>query len=218
VTGTAPPAPQPPAPAPDPAPPVPPWRSRVDAVLWWHPTAPASRGLVPAELGRPLPVALGGLIAYREGPVGPYGELFAAVGVLRGARAAGHVPFMAVDSAASIAGGRANWALPKEACTFAGADPGRPGRLGARGEGWELSATARRRPRRLPLAAAGACAQLWPDGIVRTFGVTLRGSAWAGSVEVVPAPGSAPAAWLAPGRHPALLLSGAQVVGPPAAR
>jgi hypothetical protein len=201
-----------------PASPPPPWHSRVDAVLWWHRAPAGAAALLPPALGRTLPLVLGGLISYREGPVGPYGEAFAAVATLAGHRLAGHVPFMAVDSAPSIAGGRANWALPKEACTFAGADPGRPGRLGARGEGWELSATARRRPRRLPLAAAGACAQLWPDGIVRTFGVTLRGSAWAGSVEVVPAPGSAPAAWLAPGRHPALLLSGAQVVGPPAAR
>ncbi len=214
MTGTAPPAPQPPAPAPDPSPPVPPWRSRVDAVLWWHPTAPASRGLVPAELGRPLPVALGGLIAYREGPVGPYGELFAAVGVLRGARAAGHVPFMAVDSAASVAGGRANWALPKELAALEG-DPGRPGRVAARGEGWAVAAAARARPRALPAWAAAACAQVWPGGAVRTFPVRVRGRARLGSVEVEVAPGSPPAAWLRQGRHPAVFLSGLQVVGAP---
>jgi hypothetical protein len=149
---------------PRPAPPPAPWHSRIDAVLWWHRALPtASRELLPAELGRPLPVTLGGLIAYREGPVGPYGELFAAVGVLRGARVAGHVPFMAVDSAASVAGGRANWSLPKELAAFEG-DPGPPGRVAARGEGWAVEAVARARPRALPAWAAAACAQVWPGG------------------------------------------------------
>ncbi len=199
-------------------PPAPPWHSRVDAVLWWHGTTPAGRALLPAALGgRALPVTLGGLISYREGPVGPYGEVFGALGALRGARAAGHVPFMAVDSAPSIAGGRENWARPKEPCTFAGADPGRPGRVEARGEGWVLTATVRARPRAVPAWSAAPCAQPWADGVVRTFGVTVRGRAWLGSVDVGHDPGSPLAAWLRPGRHPAVLLSGAQEVGPPRA-
>jgi hypothetical protein len=169
---------------------------------------------VPAELGRRLPVALGGLIAYREGPVGPYGEVFAAVGIRRGARVAGHVPFMAVDAAASVAGGRANWALPKELAAFEG-DPGVPGHPIARGEGWAVEAVARARPRVLPAWAAATCAQIWPGGAARTFAVTLRGRARLGSVEIEVAPGSPPAAWLRPGRHPAVFLAGLQVVGPP---
>ncbi len=196
-------------------PPPPPWHSRVDAVLWWHRAAPASRAVLPASVGRPLPVTLGGLISYREGPVGPYGEVFGAVGALRGVRAAGHVPFMAVDSAASVAGGRGNWALPKELAAFDG-DPGVPGRVAVRGEGWALEAVARARPRALPAWAAGACAQVWPGGAVRTFGVTVRGRLRLGSVEVRRPPGSPPLpAWLAAGRHPAAFVSGVQVVGPP---
>ncbi len=196
--------------------PPPPWRSRIDAVLWWHRAASAGAAAPPAGLGgRLLPVTLGGLVAYREGPVGPYGEVFAAVGVLRGGRLAGHVPFIAVDSAASMAGGRANWALPKELATFDG-DPGVPGRVAVRGDGWALEADARARPRALPAWAAGACAQVWPGGAVRTFGVTVRGRLRLGSVEVRRAPGSPPLpAWLAAGRHPAAFVSGVQVVGPP---
>jgi hypothetical protein len=193
--------------------PPPPWRSRVDAVLWWHRGTPASRAL-PEELGRPLPLVLGGLIAYREGPVGPYGEVLAAAGVLRGARAAGHVPFMAVDSAPSVAGGRANWALPKELAAFDG-DPGVPGRVAVRGEGWALEAVARARPRALPAWAVAACAQVWPGGTVRTFRVTVRGRLRLGSVAVERAQGSELERWLLPGRHPAAFVSGLQVVGPP---
>jgi hypothetical protein len=198
-----------------PAPPPAPWHSRIDAVLWWHRALPTAGAPLPAGVGRPLPLTLGGLISYREGPVGPYGEVFAARAALRGGRPTGHVPFMAVDSEPSEAGGRGNWALPKEVCAFAGADPGRPGPVTARGAGWELTATTRLRPRELPARAAARCAQAWPDGIVRAFGVTLRGRAWIGSVEVAGITG-APAAWLRPGRHPALLLAGAQEVGPPA--
>ncbi len=196
-------------------PPPPPWHSTVDAVLWWHRASPASRALVPPALGsRALPVVLGGLISYREGPVGPYGEVFGVVGAVRGARAAGHVPFMAVDSAASVEGGRENWALPKELASFEG-DPGTPGRVAARGAGWALEAVARARPRALPVWAAAACAQVWPGGAVRTFRVTVRGRGRLGSVELAHAPASPLEPWLRPGRHPAVLLSGLQVVGPP---
>jgi hypothetical protein len=50
---------------------------------------------------------------------------------------------------------------------------------------------------------------------VRTFAVTMRGPARAGSVEVEhDDPGAPLAAWLAAGRHAAVLLSGAQLVTP----
>ncbi len=195
--------------------PPPPWHSRVDAVVWWHGASPASRELVPAQLGRPLPLVLGGLIAYRDGPVGPYGEVFGAVGAVRGVRVAGHVPFMAVDSAPSVAGGRGNWALPKELAAFEGV-PGVPGRVAVRGEGWALEAVARARPRALPARAVAACAQVWPGGALRRFLVTVRGRLRLGSVEVHHAPGSELGGWLLAGRHPAAFLSGLQVVGPPA--
>lgn len=195
--------------------PPPPWHSRIDAVLWWHRATPHSRELVPAALGgRALPVTVGGLISYREGPVGPYGEVFGVVAAARGARAAGHVPFMAVDSAASMAGGRGNWALPKELASFEG-DPGTPGRVAAHGDGWALEAVARARPRALPARVAAPCAQVWPGGALRTFPITVRGRGRLGSVELTHAPGSPLERWLLAGRHPAVFLSGVQVVGPP---
>jgi hypothetical protein len=199
-----------------PAAPPAPWTSEVDALLWWHPATGTGRRVLPPELaGRAgLPVALGGLIAYRSGPVGSYGEVFGAPVLLRGGPALTHVPFMAVDSSASVAGGRGNWALPKEPARFEGV-LGRPGTVSARGDGWELRVTARARPRRLPAWAAFSCAQVWPDGSVRTFRVTVTGSVRLASAEVAHPAGSPLAGWLVPGRHPAVLVSGRQRVGPP---
>jgi hypothetical protein len=196
------------------APPAP-WRSDVDALLWWHRAAPAARDRLPAALAprAGLPVTLGGLISYRAGPVGPYGEVFGTPVMLRGGPVLTHVPFMAVDSAASVAGGRGNWALPKELAHFDG-DPGTPGRVVARGEGWALEVVARARRRALPAWGRFACAQVWPDGAVRTFAVTMRGRARAARVEVQHLEGSPLEAWLVAGRHPAVLVSGVQVVTP----
>jgi hypothetical protein len=160
-----------------------PWTSEIDAVVWL----------------RRSPLALAGLISYRDGPVGPYGEAFIAPLGPRGAQ----VTFMAVDSAPSMAGGRGNWALPKEMARFDG-DPGTPGRVTVAGEGWRWDVTARARRRSVPAFGAYVVAQPWPDGVVRPFRVTVRGRARLGSVEVDGR------------RRGAVLISGRQVVGPPA--
>lgn len=193
-----------------------PWHSRVDALLWLHRAAPAARAVLPPALAARagLPVTIGGLISYRDGPVGPYGEVFGAPLMLRGAPMLSHVPFMAVDSTASVAGGRGNWALPKELAEFDG-DPGRPGAVTARGDGWELRVTTTARTRRLPLALRMLAAQVWADGEVRTFSVTLRGRARLARVEVEHLAGSPLADWLVEGRHLAVLLSGRQDVSRP---
>jgi hypothetical protein len=198
------------------APPPPPWRSEVHALLWWHRAAPGAEAALPAALrGRAgAPLTLGGLIAYRDGPVGPYAEVLGAPMLLRGGAGLSHVAFMAVDSAASVEGGRANWALPKEPAAFSGA-VGRAGAVSARGAGWALTVTTAVRPRALPAWAAVRCAQEWPDGAVRVFGARMAGRARLASVQVHHDVPSALAGWLLPGRHPALLLSGRQVVGPP---
>jgi Acetoacetate decarboxylase (ADC) len=196
-------------------PPPAPWRSDIDALLWWHrPAAEAAATLPEALRGwRALPVALGALVSYRRGPVGPYAEVFAGRLLLRGGRPHAHVEFIAVDSQASIAGGRANWALPKEAARFEGA-PGRPGRVRATGDGWAVSVHAEARAPRLPAWAALPCVQVWPDGRARAFTVRVCGTARLADAHVTHEPPSAPAAGPAAGRHPAVLVSGRQVVTP----
>jgi hypothetical protein len=185
-------------------------------VLWWHRATPAARERLPPALRARagLPVTLGGLISYRVGPVGPYREVFGTPLILRGRPALTHVAFMAVDSAPSVAGGRGNWALPKELARFDG-DAGRPGAVTARGDDWALTVTARARPRAVPAYGRFACAQVWPNGAVRDFAVSVRGRARPGSVEVAhDDPASPLAGWLAAGRHPAVLVTGAQLVTP----
>lgn len=192
-----------------------PWRSSVDALLWLHPAARAARGRLPPQLAARagIPVTIGGLISYRDGPVGPYGEVFGAPVMLRGALLLSHIPFMAVDSAASVAGGRGNWALPKKLVEFDG-DPGRPGAVTARGDGWELRITTIARARRLPMTVTMRAAQVWSDGQVRTFSVRMRGRARLARVEVEHVVASPLGDWLVAGRHFAVLMSGRQDVSP----
>ena len=127
-----------------------------------------------------------------------------------------HVPFIAVDSERSIAGGRGNWALPKVPASFDG-DVGRAGRSTAEGDGWALSVAVGARPRRLPFFGVFRCVQVWPDGRAREFRVRVRGRAQVGHAEVEHHTASALSDWLVAGRHPAILISGVQdVLAPPA--
>lgn len=193
-----------------------PWRSVIDALVWCHPATSAARGLLPEQLVPRvgLPLTIGGLVSYREGPVGPYDEILGAPILLR--PLAAHVPFIAVDSERSIAGGRGNWALPKVLASFDG-DVGRAGRSTAEGDGWALSVTAGARTRRLPFFGIFRCVQVWPDGCQREFRVRVRGHARPGHAEVVHGAASALSDWLVTGRHPAILISGIQDVLAPSA-
>ncbi len=196
--------------------PAAPWHSRIDALLWLHPATPAARDALPSQLaGRAgMPVTMGGLISYHEGPVGPYGEIFGAPLMLRGAAMLSHVAFMAVDSERSVAGGRGNWALPKVLTTFDGT-PGVPGEVAARGDGWAVRVRATARPRRVPLSLTVRSAQVWDDGGVRGFSVRMRGRARLARVDVEHTEPSPLIGWLTEGRHVAVLISGTQDVSPP---
>jgi hypothetical protein len=167
-----------------------PWRTDALAVLW---------------LQR-APLGLGGLVLYRDTPVGPYHELFAASVLLRRGRPAAHVGFMAVDSEASRASGRANWALPKELATFAPAAGGAT----VGGDGWTVRVRTAVRGRAFPLPAAGRCFQPTAAGQELTFAVGFRGRARAAAVEV-----SATTPWLRAGRHAAVVIDGTLDVSAP---
>ncbi|MDX6680561.1 MAG: hypothetical protein QOG94_600 [Solirubrobacteraceae bacterium] len=200
------------------APPAP-WHSSVHALLWCHPATPSAGGELPQPLAarRAIPITIGGLISYVDGPVGPYREIFGAPLVLRPVPPVSRVAFMAVDSAASVAGGRGNWALPKVLASFEG-EPGRPGRVTARGDGWEVRVTATARARRIPAVATFRCAQPWPDGIVREFSVRMRGAAQLARVEVEHRAPSPLSGWLTDGRHVGVVISGTQNVSVARAR
>ena len=83
---------------------------------------------------------MGAFVHYLDTPVGPYAEVLASPAVLLrgGLLAAAHIPFIAVDSEASVRGGRENWALPKTLArfAFAGGRFGRRGRTGRCARRW----------------------------------------------------------------------------------
>lgn len=211
-----------------PAGPPPPWLCRLDAIVWWHRPGPGAAAALPDGLGaaRRLPVTLAALVRYAATPVGPYGELAGCpLLLLDGGRMAGHVPFIAVDSAASADGGRALWALPKVMAAFDW--PDRPLAAGpaeatvrhGEGEAGPAEATARQgkgdwsvavrlRPRRarIPFAAAARCLQVDEDGRRVAFPVHAFGLAAPARTHVTVAGPGAPA-WLRDGDHAALVLS-----------
>jgi hypothetical protein len=71
------------------------------------------------------------------------------------------------------------------------------------------------RTRRVPFSLTMRSAQVWEDGVVRELSVRMRGRARPARAEVEHAVPSALSAWLAPGTHLAILISGRQDVSAP---
>jgi len=89
--------------------PAPPWTCRLRAVVVPALLRPRGRG------ASGLAAGAFAVVDYADTPVGPYREALTAVALsLR----SGWVPWMVVDSAASRAGGREHWGLPKELATI----------------------------------------------------------------------------------------------------
>lgn len=181
-----------------------PWSCRCEAVVWLGRGGRAARAAFPPALGggRAL-VTVGGFVRYQETPVGPYDEVLGMVGGHRGVRPFGSVGFMAVDSAASLVGGRTNWAMPKTLASFSGAIADRATFSGA-GDGpvsWRVQATPRVVGPRLPLRARTVARQQFPDGVVRDSVLTASGTFRPAVVRVEVASEGPLASWLRPGRH-----------------
>ena len=191
-----------------------PWATVLDAVVWFHRAAPGARGRLPAALRgrRGLPVTVGALVRYRETPVGPYHEVLASPVLLAGPKGPeAVVPFIAVDSPASVHGGRENWALPKALARFEWPERPQGGfELDAEGAGWSVHATVCPRARRLPVAAVARNRQVSPAGAEITFSSSVRGRARLATVELETRGPTLPG-WLRSGRHPALVLDGARM-------
>lgn len=162
-----------------------PWRTRCALTVWWHRPRRETAEVLPAAL-RDLPIAvvLWTLVRYTETPVGPYDEI-AAVVSFRG-RNPVHIPFITVDSPASIVGGRANWLLPKALAGFewdglgATVTPVEPA-----DPAWALETRVSRSRLGLPLIAAYQVQQVSAaDGRPRRFGARMSGLAHPARVRV----------------------------------
>ena len=129
---------------------------------------------------------MGAFLRYDEGSAGPYDEILAApTFVCRNRRLSFPVPFIAVDSEASLAGGRDNWAIPKTLAEFDWhTSGGRPDRLAARGNGWAVEAHVRSVGPRMLIYSRGSQVQVRADGEVVTVPVRSRGIGRLTRVEV----------------------------------
>jgi hypothetical protein len=183
-----------------------PWECRLHGLLWLQRLRfGGSTAVLPPPLravGR-LPVGGGAFIRYEDTPVGPYAEVLAGPLLRAGVRPVAHVPFIAVDAAASIRGGRVNWALPKASAVFSG-DPATDALLSAEGPDWELRARSTARGPRIPMRAALRVRQVLPDGRTATFRATFRGRVQLARVHVEMSPGLSLGGWLRPGVHAAV--------------
>lgn len=181
-----------------------PWTCRCDAVLWFGRGGAAARQALPPMLrgGRALAV-IGGMVRYRETPVGPYDEVLGLVGSRSGLTPFGSVAFMSVDSEASLVGGRTNWAMPKTLGAFDGDIGG--GKLvtatGADRTRWRVSVTPKVVGPAVPVRSRGLARQEFPGGRVGTSRLVARGRIRPALVTVeVDSEGPLPT-WLRPGRH-----------------
>ncbi|HET6560241.1 MAG TPA: acetoacetate decarboxylase family protein [Marmoricola sp.] len=180
-----------------------PWSCTCDAVLWFgRGGAAATAALAPALRRRGLGV-VAGMVRYHETPVGRYDEVFGVVGSHTGPRPRGSVVFMAVDSPASLVGGRTNWGLPKTLAAFEGGVAG-GATFTARGVDdvrWRVAASPRVLGPASPVVAGGQTRQVFPDGRVGGSRLSARGRAHPAVVTVEVDSDGPLASWLRPGRH-----------------
>jgi hypothetical protein len=187
---------------PEPAPA--PWTTSGTGIQWFHRACPGAAGRHQRGLtyARSIPITMGAFLRYEQGPVGAYDEILASpTFVQRNRRVSLGVPFIAVDSEASVAGGRGNWALPKTLADFDWSlKDGAPHLLSADGEGWSVRARVRWTGPRLLLYARASEAQVRADGTVITIPIRSRGLGRLARVEIA-SEGPTLADWLRAGVH-----------------
>jgi hypothetical protein len=187
--------------------PAAPWECRARALIWWQrATAPDFDWQ-----GRPVPLAVAGFVEYLDTPVGPYHEVLAGNLLRTGRLPVSQVPFIAVDSLASVAGGRANWALPKTMADFEVDLASATAR--AEGDGWSVAvrpvSAPPRSPGRLPIRLRTSAA-----GPLGRYPTSLRATGRLVRVHTR-AEGQTLAGWLGHGPRWAVLLTGRLRVGEP---
>lgn len=197
---------------------APPWPAGVRATLWWHRSTPGARRIGAGTVGATLPLTLAMMVEYLDSPVGPYREILASPVLRAPGRGIGvlprmSVPFIAVDSEASVHGGRVHWQLPKVLARFEGQVNGS---FEASSNGWHVSTSARQVGPRLPIAGALGFAQPDPGGGggLRCASARLRGHFRFARVSVQ-AEGPSIGEWLVSGSHPGIVITdGRMTTGP----
>jgi len=187
--------------------PAAPWRTSMRAVVWQGASSRAARRAAgPVAAAGRVAAVLGGFISYDDTPVGTYDEIVGIVGLWCRGSVAATVPFIAVDSPASVVGGRVNWGLPKTLARFDG-DPSTE--MTATGADWSVRVTVRATGPALPFRSRGRLLQPWPGGGVRHARVSMTGKARLAVVRVQVQAEPTLAGWLRGGLHLGAVLENA---------
>jgi hypothetical protein len=193
--------------------PPPPWPAPVRATMWWHKATDAGRAL--STIDGTIPITVGAVIDYLDSPVGPYREILASPVTVKPGRGLGllprvAIPFIAVDSDASVHGGRTHWNLPKVFADFTGDVLGESG---ADGAGWSVRTVAAPSGPAFPVAAVTGFAQPSSAGLLLASG-RVRGRARFTTVTVT-SDGPTLSSWLPSGTYRGVqVVSGKIVTGP----
>lgn len=188
-----------------------PWSVTGESLIWMSRGGRASDQALPSSVrgkARGLGV-VGGMVRYSDTPVGTYDEVFGAVGFRHDGKVTGTVSFMAVDSEASLVGGRTNWAMPKTLAAFTGGigNGQTMTATGADGVGWTVSASARVIGPPLPYKSKAIVHQQFPDGSLRPSRLTMRSTMRPALITVAVSSEGPLAEWLRPGRHLGAVIS-----------
>ena len=189
-----------------------PWSVRCSGLVWiGRGGAAASRALPPALQSSQALMTIGGFIRYNDTPVGPYDEAFGLVAARSGATSWGTVAFMAVDSPASLVGGRTNWAMPKTLSTFTGEPTNGTTMTAQSADGieWSVSATARAVGPAIPNRSRSKARQQFADGRVGTAMLSFRGRMRPALVTVDVRSEGTLGSWMRSGRHVGAIIESA---------
>ncbi len=190
-----------------------PWDVQCAGLVWsGRGGRSAQEALAPALRSSRARASVGGFVRYASTPVGPYDEVFGLVASRDGLKQWGSVCFMAVDSEASLVGGRGNWSMPKTSASFEG-EIGHKQTMSAWCDGpvrWRVEATPTVVGPRLPSRSKMPTRQEFPDGVVRVSQLAARAKVRPALVRVeVVSDGPLPT-WLKPGLHMGALIESAE--------
>jgi hypothetical protein len=196
-----------------------PWLTRdCTVVSWLHEIDAEALDAIPAAV-RPTGAThvAWALVQYGETPVGPYSEIAATV-LAADPDGYGHIPFIVVDSEASVVGGRANWLLPKALADFDWSADGTSVTISAKepaSPAWTISVEVAVSGDPMDLALPTKVHQASTEGFVGRFEGEMSGSLRSATVTVDGKAEGPLAGLLRTGQHGATLLTGASFdVGP----
>jgi hypothetical protein len=190
-----------------------PWDVRCTGLVWHGRGGRSARAaFAPALRNSRALASIGGFVRYSETPVGTYDEVFGLVASADGMKSWGTVSFMAVDSEASLVGGRTNWSMPKTLASFDGEIGPRKTMAGC-GNGpvrWRIEATPTVIGPRIKVRSKMPTRQEFPDGSVRDSHMVARAVIRPALVRVEVVSDGPLASWLKPGRHVGAVIESAE--------